>query len=483
MRALVKIGRFAALSVGLALVTGCSQWPHIRQGQMPCDPAEALPEWAFDAPYYFLPPPEGVPQPASRPAADFPTHYYVRDKLFLVERPANEVPADRAPRIAIWWTDTDGCVWNRAGYFGLSQTYFPFLVGDDADYGIRFVGPGIRESLTSDTIPHRIYHVDRVPPTVYICVSPDLPVFDPGQTLNISWVIHERFLDPRSVRLNITWGWENPDMPQWRPDQPLPVESGDPDKLATRHWHPYKKDLEAEGAFLYDIPKHITGESFQFQVRAQDLAGNYGVGYTRVLFVGGYTDQLAGIEWAEPGTGAGPTEAASTNEPQPGKAQEVQTPEPSRLSQEGAVSSEPEPPAKGPPCPPGASPCPPGGRQAKDRNPTGKDSRGVRDRAGPGTQPSRTSARARHRGQGEQEMAVPSTQPAAVEAPQPADPRLERPRPIQQTGPGRSHSIQPAGRDARSPVHRVRIGDSGELGASPTTRPVTRSPSLRPIVQ
>lgn len=299
MHAFRQIERYAALALGLALVVGCSQWPHRRQGEMASDPGEVLPEWAFDAPYYFRPPPDAVPKAASEPNADYPTHYFVSDKVFLLDRPANEVPIDRAPRIAVWWTDTDGCIWNRAGFFGLAQTHFSFVAGEDADYGIRFVGPGIRESLTEETIPHRIYHLDRMPPSVSVWVTPDLPVFDPGQTVNISWVVDDRFLDARSARLNICWSWENPDMPEWRPAEPLPIEAGDPDSLATRLWHPYKKDLDAEGVLFYEIPKHLTGESFQLQVRAQDRAGNYGEGYSRPIFVGGYTDMLKGTEWTE----------------------------------------------------------------------------------------------------------------------------------------------------------------------------------------
>ena len=189
----------------LAFLAGCAQPLHRRQAEMPPELGETLPEWAFDAPFYHRPPPDAVPQPANTPDADHPARYFVNNPVILLDRPGNQVPADREPRIAVWWSNTDGCVWTRAGYFGLGQTHFSFIAGDDGDYGIRFLGPGIRESLLNPARPHRIYHVDTCPPDVTVTIEPEQPVYDPDQMIAIRWVAEELNIDKDPVRLAICW--------------------------------------------------------------------------------------------------------------------------------------------------------------------------------------------------------------------------------------------------------------------------------------
>jgi len=261
-------------SVVILFGAACSQSRYEKQSEMPPDPGETLPEWAFDAPYYFHPPSDAVPKPAGPVVADYPTHYFVNCRVFPIDRPENEVLLDRAPRIAVWWTNTAGCLWNRAGCFGLGQSHFQFFAGDDGAYGIRFVGPGIRESLTEQTVPHRIYHVDTAPPYVMVRVGPEQPVYHPGEPVVVHWDVNDPNLDPESVRLNICWSWENPDMFELRrPDSG--VEPQDvPPPPATRLWRPYQDDCAPSDAISYPIPSGIEGESFQFQIRAKDRAGN-----------------------------------------------------------------------------------------------------------------------------------------------------------------------------------------------------------------
>jgi hypothetical protein len=261
-----------------------------KQAQLPPDPAETLPEWAFDAPYYYRASSDALPRPASPPAADYPTHYYVNSRVFPIERPDNEVAIDRAPRIAVWWTSTDGCLWSRAGYFGLGQSQFQFVGGDDAVYGIRFVGPGIRESLTECTVPHRVYHLDTAAPKICIRLEPRRPIYNPDESLTVSWDVTDRNLDPQSVRLSICWSWENPDMVELRrpADGNLPPRDT-PAPPATRLWRPLKADCAGSDATTFTIPAQAAGETFQFQVRAKDRAGNYGAGYSCPILVNGIT--------------------------------------------------------------------------------------------------------------------------------------------------------------------------------------------------
>lgn len=275
---------------GALLGTACSQAPYEKQAKMPPDLGETLPDWAFDAPQYFQPTSESLPQPASPPNADYPTHYYVNRRVFPIDRPENEVRLDSAPRIAVWWTNTDGGAWARAGCFGLGQTHFQFVGGDDGDYGLRFVGPGIRESLTEDTIPHRIYHLDTAGPRVTVRLAPDQPVYSVDDELVIQWTVKDPNLDPDSIRLNVCWSWENPDMVELRrPDTGSEPPQDSPPPPATRLWRPYKSDCAPDDAATFTIPATAAGEAFQLQVRAKDRAGNYTVAYSCPILVAGVT--------------------------------------------------------------------------------------------------------------------------------------------------------------------------------------------------
>lgn len=275
------------LTVAGLLAAGCCTHEKCKeQAKRAPDLGETLPEWAFDAPYYFQPPSDVLPQPASRPAAGCPTHYNVNRPVVLVARPENEVDIDLAPRIAVYWTNNNGCVWTRAGYFGLGQALFSFVAGEDGDYGIRFVGPGIRESLTERTIPHRVYHLDTVVPKVDVELDPDQYEYHTGDAVTVRWTAHDANLDERSVRLNICWSLDNPDMME--PDQPEIGTLTSDDTLAafaTRQWKPYKLDCAPDDVVLFTIPPQAEGQVFQFQVRAKDKAGNYGVDYSCPIFV------------------------------------------------------------------------------------------------------------------------------------------------------------------------------------------------------
>jgi hypothetical protein len=295
------IATSSILAVAL-LGAACNQPKYEKQAQMPPDPGETLPDWAFDAPAYFQPPSESLPRPASPPNDDYPTHYYVNKRVFPIDRPENEVRLDRAPRIAVWWTNTNGCAWARSGCFGLGQTHSYFVGGDDGDYGIRFVGPGIRESLTEDTVPHRIYHLDTAGPCIKVRVAPDQPAYYPDDQLVVSWKADDRNLDAESIRLNVCWSWENPDMVELRrPDNGSEPPQDVPDPPATRLWRPYKAECGPDDMTTFTIPANAQGEALQFQVRAKDRAGNYTAAYSCPIFVTGKTSWSNAQAAAAPG--------------------------------------------------------------------------------------------------------------------------------------------------------------------------------------
>lgn len=295
---------------------GCAPL-HRRQAEMPPGPAETLPEWAFDAPSYFRPPPDAVPAPVNDPSSDEPAHYFVNRKVILIDRPANNVPVDHAPRIAVWWTNTDGCEWVRAGFFGVGQTHFAFVAGDDGDYGIRFVGPGIRESLLEEVQPHRVYHLDTCPPVVVVSLDPDRPVYDPGETIMVEWTATDLNLDDEPVRLAICWTWENPGMLNRAGQEDGQADPFTQEEFAGRLWQPMKRRFKSHGIFYHMIPTHASGEGLQIQVRAKDRAGNFGIAYSKVILVSGFTSPptTAPAQAATTQPGAAATQPARSSYP------------------------------------------------------------------------------------------------------------------------------------------------------------------------
>ena len=76
----------------------------------------------------------------------------------------------------------------------------------------------------------------------------------------------------------------------------------------------------------YTIPDFAAGEGFQFQIRAKDKAGNYGVGYSKVIMVNGYQ-------------GPGPEQPAGQAEKQAGNSPTTQPAETEHM----AASASPKP--------------------------------------------------------------------------------------------------------------------------------------------
>jgi hypothetical protein len=228
--------------------------------KQPFDPAKNYPAWAFDQPSYVKPVAELTPEPKVRP--DDPLHYFTRDKLVMIRQPSGYTP-EEIPRVAVWWTDNNGFHWHRAGFFGRQQSFFPFEVEEDGDYGVRFVGPGQQPAQQTLAYPERVYHVDRVLPDVTVTVEPEQAQYTVGQTLTISWRAADYHLIEYPVRVGMVMD-----------------ESADQKNVIE-----IQRGLADDGSITYEIPADALEHQIQFRIDAQDRAGNLGIAFSHVLQV------------------------------------------------------------------------------------------------------------------------------------------------------------------------------------------------------
>jgi len=179
----------AVLAVAAVSWIGCdsaSKWP---------DPAEQLPGWLYDAPFYAMPQPENDPQALDGGLDGQIPHYYIREPVIPIKRPDTS-PAGKTPRLAVFWSNDHGQVWHKAGYFGLDSAYFSFVAPGEGTYGIRFVGPGIEPTRLKDSAaPHRVYHVDTTPPSVIVQVYPAKDFYLPGEAVTLVWSVTDANID------------------------------------------------------------------------------------------------------------------------------------------------------------------------------------------------------------------------------------------------------------------------------------------------
>jgi hypothetical protein len=235
-----------------------------RKAEKNKGPQASLPQWAYDAPYYFRPPAGVSPRPTERVEPQGKGEYYVNSRTVLIERPAGGVPLDRAPRIAVC-AAPEGHSCQLAGYFGLGQTHFPFVVKKDGNYEIRFEGPGTTDLPCPGPQAHRLYHVDTCPPAVTVCVDSQETDVPAGQQIEILWTVRDPNLDCKSVELAVCMNCTpaGQQCPGWQPLEPV----GDARSVR------------------FTVPADMVGKSLQFRVAADDLAGNHGAGYSPVLNV------------------------------------------------------------------------------------------------------------------------------------------------------------------------------------------------------
>lgn len=245
-----------ALAGGMVTLTSCCC----------CEKKEKLfsdsarPEWSYDQPYYVKP--AGAEKPLKIFDGPIPD-IYTQQRLIQIPRP--EVgDMKKAPRIAIWMTKDNGIHWDRIGYFGLEQTYFPFEVEGDGDYGIRFIGPGIPPAQCKPPKPHMNFHVDSIPPDIAVFVQPDQDCYYPGQTITVDWCITDPNLDPDSIEVGACIDKNYSKVFKW-------------EKLDAKY--------SASGALDLIIPDEAIDKILSIRVIARDKAKNLGHGYSCPLSV------------------------------------------------------------------------------------------------------------------------------------------------------------------------------------------------------
>jgi hypothetical protein len=239
----------AALSLlGLSLMGGgCSQ-------EERCYTDSARPEWSYDKPFYVR------PAEAEKALNEFgceTPEVYTQRLLLEIPRPeAGDI--HKAPRMAVWMTKDYGIHWDRIGYFGLQQRYFPYEVDGDGVYGIRFIGPGIPPAQCKPPRPHIIYHVDTKSPCVSVFVSPDQEYYLPGQRISVNWSVNDVNLEADSVSVSIciSKGTEKP------------------------KWTLLGEGYASDGCLEFDIPDEAIDKTITVRVMAWDKAKNPGQGYS-----------------------------------------------------------------------------------------------------------------------------------------------------------------------------------------------------------
>ena len=259
------------LILGLALVfaAGCGDKPAPFAAKdrspkadrdAPFNPPESYPEWAYDSEKYVKPAEDLKPEPRVRP--DDPLHYFTNKKVVMVRQPSGYTP-EEVPRIALWWTDDNGFHWNKGGYFGRQQEYFPFEAAEDGDYGVRFVGPGQPTAQHVPPQPERVYHVDTVFPEVAVHIEPEQSWYHVGDTVTIRWEASDQHLIEYPVRIGLFSDFSS----------------------ARQGLTELQRDLADQGSITYKIPPEALDHELRFRVDARDRAGNMGTATTYALQV------------------------------------------------------------------------------------------------------------------------------------------------------------------------------------------------------
>lgn len=274
MFARARMPVFLSLIVGL-FVVACNEPPAPfkiedrsprADRDAPFDPPSEYSEWAYDSESYMRPVEDLQPEPKVGP--NDPLHYFTNKKVVMIRQPSGYT-AEQTPRVAVWWTDNNGFRWQKAGYFGRGQTYFPFEVEEDGDYGVRFVGPGQPEASNVPAYPERVYHVDTQLPSVELTVEPEQTWYHPGQTITMSWRAEDFHLVEFPVKIGLLMDFA--------------AQDHEPAEL--------QRDVSQEGTITFTIPQEALDHEIRFRVDALDRAGNLGTAVSYALQV--VTDEVA----------------------------------------------------------------------------------------------------------------------------------------------------------------------------------------------
>ncbi|HOF17950.1 MAG TPA: hypothetical protein PK082_03510 [Phycisphaerae bacterium] len=244
---------------------GCTQQdenPHWR-------PAADYPGWAYDGPIYYRP---SEDLQAKETVGHGIGVYYSRSEYFFLRHP-NGYQVVGEPRVAVWCSTDDGKHWGKCGYYGVEQTHFLFKAEKDGPHWIRFVGPGQGVAEVPPGMPHRIYIVDRRPPTIALTVIPapwkddekkEPYIYKTGETVTLNWSVSDANLQEGSVKLGTCF-------------------AKFPHNLV---WSRFHQPLPPRGTMKVEIPPEAAGDGgLRFRMEATDKAGNVGMALTDVMQV------------------------------------------------------------------------------------------------------------------------------------------------------------------------------------------------------
>lgn len=256
-----------------ALLAGCTQ----QDANPDYNPRKDLPAWSYDAPYYYRPT-EDL-QPVDPEEAGFEVApgidvYFTNSEYFFLRHPSGyQVTGE--PRMAVWYS-TDHRDWQRAGYYGVEQSHFLMRAEKDAQYWVRFAGPGQPTSEVPPGQPHRIYVVDRAEPAITLRLDPPpfrvdeegnrVPhTYEVGDEVSLAWTVNDPYLKPGSIQLSTCF-------------------AEFPHNLV---WGRWPRELDAEGRIDNVVlpPAAARHGGMRFRLEARDLAGNIGLAMTDVMDV------------------------------------------------------------------------------------------------------------------------------------------------------------------------------------------------------
>ncbi len=306
MRTIIWTAVMLLVTPGCMLVDENPEW----------NPKE-LPDWTYDAPWYYRPA-EDLPVKEAIGPEEIPIYYSCTKEFYVVHPGGTQI--DGAPRIAVWVSTDEGQNWKKEGYFGVGQTHLQVQADTDGAHWIRFVGPGQDPPQIPPGTPDRIYVVDSRPPGVTVVVDPP-PYTDeektkpylyhPGQTVEIAWAVRDANLVDDSIKLGM--GFAN------FPNNIVFVE--------------IPKTLGPMGSLLVDIPEDAAGYGgIRFRIIACDKADNPGMGLTEVLHLS-----------AEPVDSESPVAEVPSEEGPEGEVSSVESPEEAPAEVEETAALEPGP--------------------------------------------------------------------------------------------------------------------------------------------
>jgi len=255
-----------------------------------------LPDWTYDAPWYYRPTEELQPKEKIGPE-NIPIYYTNQDSIPILHPDGQQ--ANGVPRIEVWCSTDEGMNWEKVGAFGVEQTHFYYVPEEDGSYWIRFVGPGQPMPESAPVQPQRIYVVDRKSPEIALTVTPPpwedeqkkVPhIYQAGQTIEITWSVRDSNIEQGTIRLGMAY-------------------ARFPNSLVFME---IPESLPSSGTIRVEVPQEAVNHGgIRFRMVAEDKAGNTGLGISEVLLVRAPDSQMPADQSPE---------VARATEPSPTKA-------------------------------------------------------------------------------------------------------------------------------------------------------------------